>query len=372
MSDAPNNTFLTGSLGAIYVKTALPIIFVMGMNGLLNVVDALFLGHYVGPEALAAVTLMFPAWMLIVATATLVGGGMSSILARHVGGGRIDQAQAVFAGAHGLALMLSGCLILLFLAFGHPVAMFSIVLGFRLKGRTALRPSALLRHSMTGYWGRILALGAPQSLNFVGISFATAVVMAALQWVDSSGYDSTVSAYGIITRVLTFGFMPLLGLSFAMQTITGNNFGAAACDRSDRSLQIGIGAAFVYSVVIQLVMTVFPRELGAAFVDDAVVIDEVTRILPIVVATFFIAGPLMMIGSYFQAIGDAGRAALLGLTKNYVFAIPLTFGLASWIGEPGIWLAGPVSDPMLLALAAILLRETAIITSHRWGLFRNI
>jgi len=34
MSDAPNNTFLTGSLGAIYVKTALPIIFVMGMNGL--------------------------------------------------------------------------------------------------------------------------------------------------------------------------------------------------------------------------------------------------------------------------------------------------------------------------------------------------
>ena len=458
MSDAPNNTFLTGSLGAIYVKTALPIIFVMGMNGLLNVVDALFLGHYVGPEALAAVTLMFPAWMLIVATATLVGGGMSSILARHVGGGRIDQAQAVFAGAHGLALMLSGCLILLFLAFGHPVAMlaaggveglgemglvylqisalatplmftlsvnsdalrnegrvgfmaalsllvsianilftyllvaeaglgvagsaygtvlaqllsFSIVLGFRLKGRTALRPSALLRHSMTGYWGRILALGAPQSLNFVGISFATAVVMAALQWVDSSGYDSTVSAYGIITRVLTFGFMPLLGLSFAMQTITGNNFGAAACDRSDRSLQIGIGAAFVYSVVIQLVMTVFPRELGAAFVDDAVVIDEVTRILPIVVATFFIAGPLMMIGSYFQAIGDAGRAALLGLTKNYVFAIPLTFGLASWIGKPGIWLAGPVSDLMLLALAAILLRQTAIITSHRWGLFRNI
>ena len=33
MSDASENTFLTGSLGAIYVKTALPIIFVMGMNG---------------------------------------------------------------------------------------------------------------------------------------------------------------------------------------------------------------------------------------------------------------------------------------------------------------------------------------------------
>jgi len=141
---------------------------------------------------------------------------------------------------------------------------------------------------------------------------------------------------------------------------------------SDRSLQIGIGAAFVYSVVIQLVMTVFPRELGAAFVDDAVVIDEVTRILPIVVATFFIAGPLMMIGSYFQAIWRCWSGGFAGADEKLRLRHTLTFGLASWIGEPGIWLAGPVSDLMLLALAAILLRETAIITSHRWGLFRNI
>lgn len=456
MSEAPDNTFLTGSLGAIYLKTALPIIFVMGMNGLLTVADALFLGHYVGPEALAAVTLMFPAWMLIVALATLVGGGMSSILARHLGGGRIDQAQAVFAGAHGLALAVSLCLILLFLAFGHWVAMlasggipelaemgliylqisvlatplmftlsvnsdalrnegrvgfmaamsllvslaniaftyllvaeaglgvagsaygtvlaqllsFSIILTFRLKGRTALRPIALIRHSMTGYWGRILALGAPQSLNFVGISLATAAVMAALQWVDDPGYGDTMSAYGIITRVLTFGFLPLLGLSFAMQTITGNNFGAEAWSRSDRSLQIGLGIAFAYSIAIQLTMTVFAADLGGAFVDDPIVIAEVARILPIVVATFFIAGPLMMIAAYFQAIGDAGRAAILGLTKNYIFAIPLTFGLAAQMGEVGVWLAGPVSDLMLLALAAVVLRQAATTTSHRWGLFR--
>lgn len=457
MSDAPDNTFLTGSLGAIYVKTALPIIFVMGMNGLLTVADALFLGHYVGPEALAAVTLMFPAWMLIVALATLVGGGMSSILARHLGGGRIDQAQAVFAGAHGLALAVSLCLILLFLIFGRSVAMlasggvaelgemgliylqisvfatplmftlsvnsdalrnegrvgfmaamsllvsvaniaftyllvaeaqlgvagsaygtvlaqllsFSIILGFRLKGRTALRPIALIRHSMTGYWGRILALGAPQSLNFVGISLATAAVMAALQWVDDPGYGDTMSAYGVITRVLTFGFLPLLGLSFAMQTITGNNFGAEAWARSDRSLQIGLGAALIYSIAIQFMMTLFAAEIGGAFVDDPVVIAEVARILPIMVATFFIAGPLMMISSYFQAIGDAGRAALLGLTKNYIFAIPLTFGLAAQVGEVGVWLAGPASDLLLLALAAVVLRQAATTTSHRWGLFRT-
>ena len=123
MSDTPTNTFTDGPLGTIYLKTALPIILVMAMNGLLSVADALFLGIYVGPEALAAVTLMFPIYMLIVALSTLVSNGMSSLLARYLGAGDIDRTRAVFAGAHGLALVLGGCLILLFLFLGRPMAL---------------------------------------------------------------------------------------------------------------------------------------------------------------------------------------------------------------------------------------------------------
>ena len=123
MSDTPTNTFTDGPLGTIYVKTALPIIFVMGMNGLLSVADALFLGIYVGPEALAAVTLMFPIYMLIVALSTLVSNGMSSLLARYLGAGDLVGARAVFAGAHGLAIALGAVLILLFVFFGQPLTL---------------------------------------------------------------------------------------------------------------------------------------------------------------------------------------------------------------------------------------------------------
>jgi Na+-driven multidrug efflux pump len=123
MSDTQTNTFTQGPLGSIYLKTALPIIFVMGMSGLLAVADALFLGHYVGPDALAAVTLMFPIYMLIVALATLVSSGMSSLLARHLGANKTTDAHAVFAGAHGLAILLGALLILLFLLFGRPLSL---------------------------------------------------------------------------------------------------------------------------------------------------------------------------------------------------------------------------------------------------------
>ena len=149
--------------------------------------------------------------------------------------------------------------------------------------------------------------------------------MAALQLVKSPSYEDTVSAYGIITRVMTFAFLPLLGLSHVMQTIAGNNFGSEQWNRSNLSLQIAIGTALGYCLAVQALITLLAPQIGGAFVDDPAVVAEVSRILPVIVALFFLAGPLMMIATYFQAIGDAGRAALLGLSKPFLFGIPLTF-----------------------------------------------
>jgi len=448
------NSFVHGPLGPIYARTALPIIFVMGMNGLLAVADALFLGHFAGPQALAAVTLMFPLYMLVVALATLVSSGMSSILARHLGAWEVQKARAVYAGAHGLAACMGLILIALFLVMGERVALLAaggsemlagmgltylritvlasplifvlsvnsdalrneglvifmaamsllvslanmgfnyvligvldlgvagsaygtalalgIILAFRVFGDTGLRPSALWYHSPVLGWGRILALGAPQSVNFLGLALGSGVIIAVLQWVEVPDYDATVSAYGIVTRLITFAFLPLLGLAHAMQTITGNNFGAGRYRRSDASLRTAVLAGFGYCLTLQIGMTVFAVPIGSAFVSDEVVVAEVARILPVISAGFFAAGPLMMIAMHFQAIGDAGRAAILGLSKPYLFAMPLTYLLAGSVGEPGIWLAAPLAEVLLLGLTALVLMQLARERSLRWGLFVRV
>ncbi|OKL42746.1 MATE family efflux transporter [Pseudovibrio exalbescens] len=451
------NTFTQGSLATTFAKTALPIIFVMSMNGLLSVVDAVFLGVFVGPNALGAVTLMLPLYMLIAALATLVASGMSSLLARHLGGSRFDEARAVFAGAHGLALTLSAGLILLFLAVGRdltltaaagPVPMaemgyvylritvlfspvlfvlsvnsdalrneggigfmaaasllvslsnigfnylliavlhlgvagsaygtvlaqgvaFAIILTFRICGKTKLRPSALWCTTPMTAWKSILALGAPQSLNFIGLALGSAAIITALQLVESDTYATTVSAYGIITRVMTFAFLPLLGLSHALQSITGNNYGAEQWRRSDDSLRLGVAAALAYCLIAEIILIGLARPIGLLFVDDGDVVSEVARIMPMIVAMFFAAGPLVMIAAYFQAIGDAGPAAILGLSKPYLFAMPLTFLLPFPLGEQGIWMAGPVAEVLLLALTGCVLCRTAHQKDLRWGLFKS-
>lgn len=454
-------SFIALPLGPLFARTALPIIFVMGMNGLLTVVDALFLGIFVGSDALGAVTLMFPAFMLLVALSTLVSNGMSSVLARHLGARRTLDAQVVFAAAHGLALVVSLILVLAFVQFGERLTLqaangnriladmgyaymqitifcspllfvlalqsdalrnegrvgfmavmsllvslanmgfnylligvlgwgvagsaygtalaqclaLCIVLGFRIKGDTDLRLVGPGWHP--GTWGgirtrwiEILKLGAPQSLSFLGLALGSGAIILALQLVQSVTYAETVSAYGIATRLMTFAFLPLLGLSFALQSITGNNYGAGLWHRSDGSLRLGLLLALLYCLLAEVILVVFARSIGGWFVDDPKVINEVGRIMPLIVSMFFIAGPVMMIATYFQAIGDAGRAALLSLTKTYAFAIPLTFLLPVFLGETGIWLAGPTAEVFLLLLTWMVLSTTARRHGNSWGLFK--
>ncbi|NVJ98399.1 MAG: MATE family efflux transporter [Alphaproteobacteria bacterium] len=429
----------------------------MGMNGAVAIIDALFLGLYVGPEALGAVTLMFPVFMLLVALSTLVSSGMASQVARYLGAGDIDRAQAVFVGAHGLALLVCGILVGSFALVGAKMAQlfaggagpladmgqtyisimilfspimftlslnsdtmrseghlglmagvsllvsllnilfnyvliaklelgvagsaygtvlaqlvaFACLLVYRFRGKTALRPRAFLNHGLHSHWKQTLALGIPQSLNFLGVSLVSAAVLASLQLVESTTYADTVSAYGVITRITTFVILPLLGLSMAMQSIVGNNYGAEEWHRSNRGLGLAIAVAFIYCLLVEVGLILFAERIGSLFVDDQGVIGEIVRIMPVMMSLFVVGGPLLLLSYYFQAIGKAAQAALLGLTKPYLFAMPLVFLLPKMFGEAGIWWAGPTAELCLLTLAAVTLVNMKRRAGFRWGLFRQ-
>ena len=79
----------------------------------------------------------------------------------------------------------------------------------------------------------------------------------------------------------------------------------------------------------------------------------------------------MMIAAHFQAIGHAAKAAILGLSKAYCFAIPLTLLLPLWFGETGVWYAGPSAEGLLCALTGLVLWHGATRGNLRWGLFRS-
>lgn len=454
MNAPPYNPFLEKPLVALYLRTALPIIMLLAVQGSIAVADAWFLGRFVGAEALAAVTLIFPFYMAVVGLSSLVSAGASSLMARHLGAGRWDRAREVFVGAHGLSLALCLGLLVLFSLFGNAavrlaaerdvslaelampylqITVLSAPLTFLLalnsralqnqgrirfmtgmsllvsaanigfnhafivgmelgvagsalgtaaaqaaglgiiyargfyRGRT-LSPSDVFTGRPFAAWRSILALGASHGLGLLSVSVASFSIIKVLQGLTVDAFADTVSAYGIVTRVQTFAFLPLMGLRQAMQSITGNNHGAALAPRVNASLRIAFIAALAYGAAIQLGLLLFAKRLGFLFIADPSVVAALTGILPLVFLTFVLSGPLMIVSAHFQAIGKARMSILLGLSKPYLFVIPMIYLLPSALGEMGLWLAWAVGDALLLVLTGIVLlrhaRETTVRANH--------
>lgn len=204
-------------------------------------------------------------------------------------------------------------------------------------------------------WGQYLALGAPTSLSYIGVSVLSGATIYQLQIWNSAHYETSVAAYGIITRLMTFGYMPLLGLTLAQQAIVGNNFGAKNWDRTQQALKICVTAAAIYCAVLQIMFFIIPEQIAGMIVNDPAVIAETARILPPIATLYVLFGPLLMFPGFFQAIGDAKRSAFLGLTKIYLFGFPLILFLPLLMGESGIWYAGPVGEILALILTLVVL-----------------
>lgn len=438
-----NNSFLTAPVGRLFLSNALPMAVVMSMGGVLNVVDGIFVGHFIGSDALAAVSLAFPVAMVLSALTTLAGGGMSSLMARHLGAGDRTAAGRIFAQTHGLALAMSAGLVALWavvgpalvnsmaagnpdvaglaqdylriLILGAPVQMMlgihadalrnegragliaalsvlvnlfniganwlgivvldlgisgsalgtvaaqtlglALVVGLRARSSTLLPLSALGAQSWWGSWSRIVRLGLPLCLSFIGIAMVASIVILSLQHEAGAEYDALVAAYGVVTRLLGFAFLPQMAIALATQSIAGNNAGAGRTDRARATLSLAMGVAFLWCLSVTLVGIFAGATLGRWFSDDPAVITAIATILRPMLLLYASSGPILVLALYYQALGQPGRTAALTLVKPWLLTPLLVLTLSAFIGVSGIWLAFPIADTIILGLAAMIGRD---------------
>src|SRR5689334_11992609 len=86
---------LEAPIGATLLKLAAPNMLVMFVQAAVGLIETYFVG-WLGTDALAGVALVFPLVMLMqMMSAGAMGGGMSSAIARALGGGRRADADAL-------------------------------------------------------------------------------------------------------------------------------------------------------------------------------------------------------------------------------------------------------------------------------------
>lgn len=438
-----HNPFLTAPCRAAVSVKCPPMAVVMSMGGVLNVVDGIFVGHFIGSDALAAVSLAFPVAMVLSALTTLAGGGMSSLMARHLGARDRTAAGRIFAQTHGLALAISARLVVLWavvgpalansmaagnpevaglaqdylriLILGAPVQMMlgihadalrnegrtgliaalsvlvnlfniganwlgivvlglgisgsalgtvaaqtlglALVVGMRARSSTLLPLSALGAQSWWGSWSRIVRLGLPLCLSFIGIAMVASIVILSLQHEAGAEYDALVAPYGVVTRLLGFAFLPQMAIALATQSIAENNADAGRTDRACATLSLAMGVAFLWCLSVTLVGAFAGTALGRWFSDDPAVIAAIAAILRPMLLPYAASGPILVLALYYQALGQPGRTAALTLVKPWLLTPLLVLTLSAVIGVSGIWLAFPIADTIILGLAAMIGRN---------------
>lgn len=107
------NKMGTMPIGKLMMSMSIPAMFSMIINALYNVVDSIFVGM-ISESALAAVTLIFPIQLLLIAVGVGTGVGLNSLIARRLGEQNVKEAS--IAANHGMLLSFINWLV--FAAFG--------------------------------------------------------------------------------------------------------------------------------------------------------------------------------------------------------------------------------------------------------------
>lgn len=94
-------------IGRLLLKLSLPAFFGMFVMTLYNVVDTIFIGHYVGPFGIAGLSIVFPLQMLSLGIGQLTGMGGASLISRLIGARNIPRAERAVGNAVTIAIVLS-------------------------------------------------------------------------------------------------------------------------------------------------------------------------------------------------------------------------------------------------------------------------
>ena len=129
------------------IRSSVPGIAMMLVGSIYSVVDGLFVSNFVGTTAFAALNVIWPAIMLIGALGLMVGTGGSALVAKTMGEGDRDRAQAMFTMLVQFTFILAAVFMVPLFLLMEPLA--------RLLGA-----EGEMLHQCVVY-GRICALGLP-------------------------------------------------------------------------------------------------------------------------------------------------------------------------------------------------------------------
>jgi putative MATE family efflux protein len=112
MHNRNQNILDDDKIGRLLFKLSLPAFFGMAVMTLYNVVDTIFIGHYVGSLGIAGLSIVFPIQMLAMGIGHMTGMGGASLISRLIGAGNVSRAEHALGNAVTSTVVLSAIIMI--------------------------------------------------------------------------------------------------------------------------------------------------------------------------------------------------------------------------------------------------------------------
>ncbi len=180
------------------------------------------------------------------------------------------------------------------------------------------------------------------------------------------GGDVAIAVFGVVMKINSFIFLPLLGMGFGLQPIVGFNYGAKRYGRIAEAVKLSLVAATTFGLLGLLVIYLFKEQILGLFSTDPNYLAVGKNAVMIMVLGTPLIGLNVVTSILFQALGKAKPAFLLSISRQLLFLIPAVIFLPHLYELDGVWAAFPVSDLLAFMLSGFLLfRVHRIFKEHK-------
>lgn len=170
------------------------------------------------------------------------------------------------------------------------------------------------------------------------------------------GGDLAVGAMTILSSVMQFAMLPLVGLTQGGTPIIGFNYGAGNASRVKESFILLLKASLVYSVGLWALVMFFPQIFARIFTKDPELINMTIKALRIYMAGSLLFGIQISCQQTFIALGNAKTSVFLAVLRKIILLIPLIYILPIFLENKvtAVFLAEPIADISAVTITAIL------------------
>lgn len=170
------------------------------------------------------------------------------------------------------------------------------------------------------------------------------------------GGDLGVGTMTILTSVMQFSLLPLIGLTQGAQPIISYNYGANDLKRVKATFYLLLKVALVYSTSLWLFIMINPAIFAKIFTSDITLINMVVPSLRIFMSASFLFSIQIVCQQTFIALGNAKTSIFLAVLRKIILLIPLIYILPIFLENKvnAVFIAEPISDTISVIIVSIV------------------